>query len=270
VLTGPAAGCGDGGAAGNGSRSGLAAGAGYAADGGAAGAGAGAVVAGGGDGFGALSSGKLAEPEPCARVAPAERNRPKPNPKHPISLTMPRTLTHGHWTRQFSAIRGLPGCTSRAARQSFEAVTRFSGRWRLVLRGLGLCASAWLAVLACSSGSAIGLTSDECADACAKVAVVDCGDVGSECVDSCVRSSQLTAGQDCSAQLATYANCFWTAESYVCDDGHTTAPGCAQQISAVHACQGGVAGGGGGAAWSEGGAPSAGAAGSDAGAASSQ
>lgn len=123
-------------------------------------------------------------------------------------------------------------------------------------------AAVWVAAsfAACASGAGGGRSTDECSDACAKVGAADCGDVGSECVEACVRASAPTKNI-CSAELLSYSDCFWSAASYVCDDVRgTTAPDCEEQLRKYQGCpgnrgEGGGAGDGGGS--TEGGAAGA-------------
>ena len=132
------------------------------------------------------------------------------------------------------------------------------GKRRLV-GWVGTCVGLWLTAVSCKSddGEARGPSTEECSDACAKIAVTDCRDVGSECVDQCVHgpvpSVSASAG-DCARVESAYFNCFWSAVSYVCNERLGTLPvGCDNERSAVDVCENGSAAGGVGA----GGAPSA-------------
>jgi hypothetical protein len=148
---------------------------------------------------------------------------------------------------------------------------------RRLVRLIGACVGLWLTATSCHSddGEARGLSTEECSDACAKIAAADCGDVGSGCVDQCVHGPVLSVSAsagDCARVESAYFNCFWGAASYVCDARVGTLPvGCDDERSALQTCEGGAAGnegGTGGAAGNEGGAAGgAGAAGAAAGAA---
>jgi hypothetical protein len=100
---------------------------------------------------------------------------------------------------------------------------------------------------ACASGAGGGRTSDECADACAKIDGANCGDIGESCVASCVHGPS-TSGDECKSELLSYADCFWSAEAYACDDElGTIASSCAEQLNALDACRSGDSGAGGAA-----------------------
>lgn len=139
----------------------------------------------------------------------------------------------------------LGGCWQRALHRSSACVAAFE----LNLRSERLC---WLLLCAaccgggCQSGGTSGPSTDECADACSKIAAVDCGDVDAQCVDRCVRSTQIPSDVTCRSERANYVDCFWSAESYACDDeGNTTAPTCDEQRVAFERCDSGEGGAGG-------------------------
>lgn len=135
-----------------------------------------------------------------------------------------------------------------------------SGSTRHVRLLLLLAAAAQLAS-ACQSaaGGDPAFTTEACSDACAKIAAVDCGDVGSGCVSTCLSHPNATYAGDCPAELKDYLDCFWLAASFDCDDQASTVPiGCDAELVAYEACRssagaGGAAGasGAGGAAATE-------------------
>src|SRR5882724_13313392 len=102
-------------------------------------------------------------------------------------------------------------------------------------RLLGLSAALCLATPSCQSdggGSPADRSTEDCSDACAKIAAADCGDVGSACVDQCVREPlfSATASGDCQSVERVYFNCFWAAAAYACDETLGTVPvGCDDQ-----------------------------------------
>ena len=104
--------------------------------------------------------------------------------------------------------------------------------------GLSLTRLLVLGALGCSSSAGGDAPStSECSDACAKIAAADCGDIGAECVDRCVRQD---ADGECSAELQTYVDCYWRAEAYVCDDQRgTVAPSCEDELEAAETCSDG-------------------------------
>ncbi len=108
---------------------------------------------------------------------------------------------------------------------------------------LGLAA----AFQGCDSGGGggSGYSSDECSDACNKVAAADCGDVGSSCFDACVSFPNAQYTGDCQLQLKGYFECWWKAELYSCDAKSQTQPvGCDPQRSTYLACTGETEAGG--------------------------
>lgn len=100
-------------------------------------------------------------------------------------------------------------------------------------------------------GGELGATTEECSDACAKVAAADCGDIGAECVDTCLKHPLGAVPAACTDEVDAFLDCFWVAESYFCDDLGTQAVGCDNQHQAALSCidnpGGGGAGGDGGA-----------------------
>jgi hypothetical protein len=116
----------------------------------------------------------------------------------------------------------------------------------IVMAALG----AGISCKSSGGGGAQGATTEECSDACAKVAAADCGDIGAECVDSCLRHPIGAVPAACTTELAAFLDCFWVAEAYFCDDLGTQAVGCDNQHQAVLSCienPGGGEGGAGGA-----------------------
>jgi hypothetical protein len=97
---------------------------------------------------------------------------------------------------------------------------------------------ALFVVLSCKSGGSgvQGATTEECADACGKVAAMDCGDIGSECVDSCLKHPLGAVPAECTTEVAAFLDCFWVAEAYFCDDLGTQATGCENQHQAALSC----------------------------------
>jgi hypothetical protein len=78
-----------------------------------------------------------------------------------------------------------------------------------------------------------------------------------------VRSTQIPSDATCRSERASYVGCFWSAESYACDDdGNTIAPSCDELRTTFERCDSGEGGAGGaadsGAGTTEGGADSAG------------
>lgn len=128
---------------------------------------------------------------------------------------------------------------------------------------------AWLGLVApacesSSGGSDRGPSSEECSAACQRITAADCGDVGANCFDACVRYLDVAAANECSNELASYLGCFWAAEAFTCDaDLHTQAVGCEEPLAAYVACSEGGGGGGsagaGGAGTDEAGAGAGGA-----------
>ena len=123
------------------------------------------------------------------------------------------------------------------------------GQQRLA-RLLGVSVALCLATPSCESDDGRGpsdRSTEDCSDACAKIAAADCGDVGSACVDQCVRGPlfSATASGDCESVERVYFNCFWAAVAYACDETLGTLPvGCDDQRDAVKACESGTGAGG--------------------------
>jgi hypothetical protein len=112
-----------------------------------------------------------------------------------------------------------------------------------------------------SGGGDYGPTTEECSNACAKIAAADCGDIGSECVDRCVKQGSANYGDYCVDETIAYQSCFFSAVGYECLDDRTQPIGCDDERKLVQACVADATGGGagpGGAA--NGGAASGGAA----------
>jgi hypothetical protein len=97
------------------------------------------------------------------------------------------------------------------------------------------------APFACTSkeGSSIqGRTQEDCIDACWRLSSANCGDVGEECVDRCIRE-RVTPGTQCAHARETYANCFWKTPEYICDARFGSFPtDCDAEFAALHSCLG--------------------------------
>lgn len=118
------------------------------------------------------------------------------------------------------------------------------------------CWCCWCLLLAhgCTSdgSGAQGPTSEECADACARIAAADCRDVGSECFDQCIRQGTGDYERDdCKTEIVDYQSCFYGAASFTCEEGRTQPLGCDDEGAALSSClepgAGGAAGSGGSA-----------------------
>lgn len=94
-------------------------------------------------------------------------------------------------------------------------------------------------LLACQTGGdSRGRTIDECSTACWRIAGADCGDIGEECIDGCVRTDRPPPAE-CAAEQQSYFDCFWRAEIYTCDSEFGTLPtGCEAERSAARVCLG--------------------------------
>jgi hypothetical protein len=104
--------------------------------------------------------------------------------------------------------------------------------------GLGLTVALLLHCACQSGGDTVGRGIDECSTACARIGYTNCGDVGEECIDRCVRVD-LPVPAECPQEYQAYTNCFWLAESYSCDDHlGTVATGCDAELLAVRTCLG--------------------------------
>src|SRR5262245_20310593 len=94
--------------------------------------------------------------------------------------------------------------------------------------------------LACQTGASDpgGRTIDQCATACWKIGYSDCGDIGEECVDRCVRTD-IPPPEQCPVEQQQYADCFWQAPAYVCHSTlGTVATGCDEALAAALSCLG--------------------------------
>ena len=114
----------------------------------------------------------------------------------------------------------------------------------------------------CQSGGedGHGYTTEECADACNKVAAANCGDVGSSCVSTCLSYPNAQYLGDCQVQLKAYFDCWWQAEAYLCNsDSETTPVGCDTQRGTYLSCSGETDAGGAGGSDAGGAGGSAGA-----------
>lgn len=131
---------------------------------------------------------------------------------------------------------------------------------RLVRNALLL--SLALVFPACESGSGAsseGYTSEECSDACNRVAGPNCGDVGDSCFGACVSFPNAQYSGDCQPQLKAYFECWWKADSYRCSAESETEPvGCDTQRTTYLACTGEAEAGGAGGSGSDAGAGGAG------------
>lgn len=90
----------------------------------------------------------------------------------------------------------------------------------------------------CQTGAeGSGRSIDECSLACWRIANANCGDVGEECFDSCVRTDP--AYNECAVEQQQHTDCFWKTEAYRCDpDLGTLATTCDTERSAARACLG--------------------------------
>ncbi|HTM44543.1 MAG TPA: hypothetical protein VL137_06285 [Polyangiaceae bacterium] len=89
----------------------------------------------------------------------------------------------------------------------------------MFLRNVLIVASVLGLLIACTTkeGSADqGRTQEDCVNACWRLSSANCGDVGEECVDRCIRE-RVTPGTQCAQARQTYANCYWQTPAYVCD-----------------------------------------------------
>lgn len=112
-----------------------------------------------------------------------------------------------------------------------------------------------LAPFACQTGSGAAAqdrTTDECTDSCLALGAANCGDVGQQCVDQCLRGSTPSMAAprgQCAVVETTYIDCFWSATAYACDEKLGSVPvGCDDQRAASKACESGAASGGAAAA----------------------
>jgi hypothetical protein len=81
-----------------------------------------------------------------------------------------------------------------------------------------------LLAVACQTGSSSpGRTIEACSNACWLVAAADCKDIGSECIDLCLRGDVSEQAQ-CPEALQTYFDCFWETSAYTCDEENFTRP----------------------------------------------
>lgn len=97
--------------------------------------------------------------------------------------------------------------------------------------------------VACHTGdSAPGRTIEDCAGACWLVAAANCQDIGSECVDVCLRGS-VRPGTACAELHQEYLDCFWETPEYTCDaQGFTRPTTCDAEFDAWQQCRGADAG----------------------------
>jgi hypothetical protein len=105
---------------------------------------------------------------------------------------------------------------------------------------LGLSYGTLLCCVAagCQTGAeGSGRSIDECSLACWRIANTNCGDVGEECFDSCVRMDPSYS--ECAVEQQQYTDCFWKTEAYECDPDFGTLPTtCDTERSAARACLG--------------------------------
>lgn len=128
---------------------------------------------------------------------------------------------------------------------------------------LGLLGCWCLGVLlaqGCATGSGNAApTPEECSDACARIAAANCGDLGSQCFDTCVKQGSAAGSEECPAEVAAYESCFFAAAFFTCSDAGKTQPvGCDSERDVLLACIDGEGTGGAGGASHGGGAASAG------------
>jgi hypothetical protein len=103
----------------------------------------------------------------------------------------------------------------------------------------GWCCWCLLLAHGCTSdgSGAQGPTSEECADACARIAAADCRDIGSECFDQCIMQGTGDYGRpECKSEIADYQSCFYGAASYTCEEGQTRPLGCDDEQGALTSC----------------------------------
>lgn len=113
----------------------------------------------------------------------------------------------------------------------------WSGATRARFAAVGTAA---LGLLACqtSTGGDGSATTEDCSAACAKIAAANCGDVGSGCVDACLRPPPVELLGDCPEEQRAFFYCFWAAPSFTCDASSATTPlGCDEELAAVLECQ---------------------------------
>lgn len=129
---------------------------------------------------------------------------------------------------------------------------------RVRLLVLLLAAAALVSACQTAAGGDPAFTTEACSDACAKIAAVDCGDVGSGCVTTCVSHPNATYAGACPMELESYLDCFWLAASFNCDGQSSTVPvGCNAELDAYEACRSSAGAGGAAGAAGAGGAPTA-------------
>lgn len=83
-----------------------------------------------------------------------------------------------------------------------------------------------------------GRTMEECSDACWRIASANCGDVGSECIDGCLRND-VPPQAECAVEQQRYIDCFWQTSHYTCEPDRGTTPfECDDELSAARSCLG--------------------------------
>jgi hypothetical protein len=94
------------------------------------------------------------------------------------------------------------------------------------------------AVIGCQTGAnGSGRSIDDCSLACWRIANTNCGDIGEECFDNCVREAPTPA--QCATEQLQYMACFWETDVYVCDPDFGTLPTtCDTERNAARACLG--------------------------------
>jgi hypothetical protein len=116
-------------------------------------------------------------------------------------------------------------------------VSRSTRDFRLLALLLAVAAQLASACQTAAGGDP-AFTTEACSDTCANIAAVDCGDIGSGCLSTCVSHPNATYTGDCPAELEHYLDCFWLADSFNCDGQSRTVPiGCNAELVAYDACR---------------------------------
>lgn len=120
----------------------------------------------------------------------------------------------------------------RFARALTWGALRSAGRWGL------LCWGVCCGMVACQTGAdGSGRSVDDCSLSCWRIANANCGDIGEECFDRCVKTDPTPA--ECATEQQQYTDCFWQTDFYTCDPDLGTLPTtCDDQRNAVRACLG--------------------------------
>jgi hypothetical protein len=91
---------------------------------------------------------------------------------------------------------------------------------------------------ACQTGAeGSGRSIDDCSLACWRISNANCGDIGEECFDQCVRMDPVRT--ECAVEQQQYTDCFWKTEAYRCDPDFGTLPTtCDSERNAARTCLG--------------------------------